>query len=116
MLGAFYGSDKVIADNGPDFFNFLSDVTAALGLPGTYFNPGGAFNGAGLSAGSLPTGIRATQHFIQKRTSYAAYGEASYELTPTVKVTAGLRYKLGRASCRERECQFVWISVVTVSV
>src|SRR3546814_11794924 len=52
ILGAFYGSDKVIAANGPDFFNFLSDVTAALGLPGTYFNPGGAFHGAGLSAGS----------------------------------------------------------------
>lgn len=92
ILGGFYGTDKVVADNEPDFFNFLSDVTAAVGLPSTYFNPGGAFNGAGLSAGSLPTGIRATQHFAQKRTSYAAYGEASYELTPTLKVTAGLRY------------------------
>ncbi|WP_428630024.1 TonB-dependent receptor [Sphingopyxis sp.] len=92
IVGAFYGKDKVVADNTPDFFNFLSDVTTAVGLPPTYFNPGGAFNGAGLSAGSLPTGIRATQHFAQKRTSYAAYGEASYELTPTLKVTAGLRY------------------------
>lgn len=92
ILGAFYGKDKVVADNGPDFFNFLSDVTAAVGLPNTYFNPGGAFNGAGLSAGSLPTGIRATQHFAQKRSSYAAYGEASYEITPTLKFTAGLRY------------------------
>src|SRR3546814_16152694 len=52
ILGAFYGSDQVIADNGPDFFNFLSYVPAALGLPGTSFNPCGAFNGAGLSAGS----------------------------------------------------------------
>ncbi len=92
IVGAFYGKDRVEADNRPDFFNFLSDVTAAVGLPPTYFNPGGAFNGTGLSAGSLPTGIRATQHFVQKRTSYAAYGEASYELTPTLKVTAGLRY------------------------
>lgn len=92
IVGAFYGKDRVEADNKPDFFNFLSDVTAAVGLPATYFNPGGAFNGAGLSPGSLPTGIRATQHFVQKRTSYAAYGEASYELTPTLKVTAGLRY------------------------
>ena len=92
IFGAFYGTDKVTADNRPDFFNFLSDVTAAVGLPATYFNPGGAFNGAGLSAGSLPTGIRATQHFAQKRTSYAAYGEASYEITPTLKLTAGLRY------------------------
>lgn len=92
IVGAFYGTDKVTADNTPDFFNFLSDVRAAVGLPASYFNPGGAFNGAGLSAGSLPTGIRATQHFSQKRTSYAAYGEASYEITPTLKFTAGLRY------------------------
>lgn len=92
IFGAFYGKDKVTADNRPDFFNFLSDVTTAVGLPPSYFNPGGAFNGAGLSAGSLPTGIRATQHFSQKRTSYAAYGEASYEITPALKVTAGLRY------------------------
>ncbi len=92
IVGAFYGKDKVTADNRPDFFNFLSDVTTAVGLPPSYFNPGGAFNGAGLSAGSLPTGIRATQHFSQKRTSYAAYGEASYEITPALKVTAGIRY------------------------
>src|SRR3546814_2254158 len=66
-------------------------TTLFRSLPASYFNPGGAFNGAGLSAGSLPTGIRATQHFSQKRTSYAAYGEASYEITPTLKFTAGLR-------------------------
>lgn len=101
IVGAFYGSDKVTADNTPDFFNFLSDVTTAVGLPGSYFNPGGAFNGAGLSAGSLPTGIRATQHFQQKRTSYAAYGEASYEITPTLKFTAGLRYTKDKNSFRD---------------
>ena len=92
IVGAFYGKDSVTADNTPDFFNLTSDIVRAVGLPPSYFNPGGAFNGAGLSAGSLPTGIRATQEFTQKRTSYAAYGEASYELTPTLKVTAGLRY------------------------
>lgn len=92
IVGAFYGKDKVTGDNTPDFFNFLRDVRAAVGLPASYFNPGGAFNGTALSAGSLPTGIYATQHFVQKRTSYAAYGEASYELTPTLKFTAGLRY------------------------
>jgi iron complex outermembrane receptor protein len=92
IVGAFYGKDSVTAANKPDFFNFLSDVTTALGLPPSYFNPGGAFNGTALSAGSLPTGIRATQNFKQERTSYAAYGEASYELTPTLKFTAGLRY------------------------
>jgi len=92
IAGLFYGKDKLTSDNTPDFFNFLSDVRTAVGLPASYFNPGGAFNGAGLSQGSLPTGIRATQHFSQKRTSYAAYGEASYEITPTLKFTAGVRY------------------------
>lgn len=90
--GVFYGRDDVTADNRPDFFNFTSDVRAALGLPASYFNPGGAFNGTALSAASLPTGIRAIQHFRQIRKSYAIYGEGSYEITPTLKITAGLRY------------------------
>lgn len=92
IVGAYYGKDTVTADNTPDFFNFLSDVRAAVGLPSTYFNPGGAFNGTALSATSLPTGIRATHHFRQIRDSYAIYGEGSFEVTPKVKVTAGLRY------------------------
>lgn len=92
IVGGFYGVDKLTSDNTPDFFNVLSDVRAAVGLPASYFNPAGAFNGTALSASSLPTGIRATQHFSQKRTSYAVYGEASYEITPTLKFTAGLRY------------------------
>jgi iron complex outermembrane receptor protein len=92
IVGAFYGKDSVTADNRPDFFNLTSDVVRAVGLPASYFNPGGAFNGTALSAGSLPTGIRGVQNFTQKRTSYAAYGEASYEITPTLKFTAGLRY------------------------
>lgn len=92
ILGAFYGKDSITADNTPDFFNSLSDVRAAVGLPASYFNPAGGFNGAGLSATSLPTGIRATQHFKQERESWAVYGEGSYEITPTVKLTAGLRY------------------------
>jgi iron complex outermembrane recepter protein len=92
ILGGYYGKDSITADNTPDFFNFTSDVRAAVGLPSSYFNPGGAFNGAGLSAASLPTGIRATQHFKQDRSSYAVYGEGSYQLTDTVKFTAGLRY------------------------
>lgn len=92
IVGAYYGKDSVTADNRPDFFNFLRDVTRAVGLPASYFNPGGAFGGTALSASSLPTGITATQHFNQKRKSYAVYGEGSYELTDTLKVTAGLRY------------------------
>jgi iron complex outermembrane recepter protein len=92
ILGGYYGKDSVTADNRPDFFNILSDVRNAVGLPTSYFNPAGNFNGGPLSATSLPTGIRATQHFKQQRTSYAVYGEGSYKLTDTVTATAGLRY------------------------
>ena len=96
IVGGFYGYDEITADNKPDFFNSLRDVIAAVGLPPTYFNPAGGFNGAGLSATSLPTGITATQHFKQVRKSYAVYGEGSYEITPTVKLTAGLRYTIDK--------------------
>ncbi|WP_421838764.1 TonB-dependent receptor [Novosphingobium sp.] len=92
IVGAYYGKDSVTADNTPDFFNFTSDIIAAVGLPKSYFNPGGAFNGTALSAASLPTGIRATQHFKQERESYAVYGEANFEVTPTIRITAGGRY------------------------
>ncbi|MDB5582551.1 MAG: TonB-dependent receptor [Bradyrhizobium sp.] len=92
IVGGYYGRDQMVSNNLPDFFNALSDVRAALGLPATYFNPAGAFNGTALSANSLPTGIRALQHFRQVRTSYAGYGEGSYEITDTLKLTAGARY------------------------
>lgn len=91
IVGVFYGKDSITAKNRPDFFNFLRDVNAAVGSVPGYFNPGGNF-GALLPVGSLPTGITATQNFNQKRTSTAIYGEASYELTDTIKFTAGLRY------------------------
>lgn len=91
IVGAYYGRDSVTAANRPDFFNFLRDINAAVGSVPGYFNPGGNF-GALLPAGSLPTGITATQNFNQKRSSIAGYGEASYELTDTLKLTAGLRY------------------------
>jgi iron complex outermembrane recepter protein len=95
IVGVFYGKDSITAANRPDFFNFLRDVNAAVGSAPGYFNPGGNF-GALMPAGSLPTGITATQNFNQKRTSKAIYGEASYELTDTVKFTAGLRYTTDR--------------------
>jgi iron complex outermembrane recepter protein len=91
IVGGFYGKDSITAANRPDFFNFLRDVNAAVGSVPGYFNPGGNF-GALLPAGSLPTGITATQNFNQKRTSTAVYGEASYEITETIKLTGGLRY------------------------
>lgn len=101
IAGAYYGRDVITSDNTPDFFNFTSDIRAALGLPSSYFNPGGAFNGTALSASSLPTGIRARQHFRQIRTSYAIYGEASYQIAPTVKITAGLRYTKDKNTFRD---------------
>ena len=96
ILGAYYGRDYIKAFNEPDFFNFLSDIRTAVGLPSSFFNPGGAFNGTALSAGSLPTGIRAQQRFAQDRTSYAGYAEGSYAITPTIKLTLGGRYTKDR--------------------
>ncbi|WP_375207827.1 TonB-dependent receptor [Hyphococcus sp.] len=92
LFGGYVGLDSMETDNTPNFFNSLRDVTAAFGLPPTYFNPAGAFGGMGLSPTSLPTGITATQHFLQERDSIAVYGEANYEILPSVKITAGLRY------------------------
>lgn len=92
IVGGYYGKDSVTADNTPDFLNVLSDVNKALGLPASYFNPGGNFGGTLLPAGSLPTGIRGKQHFKQERTSIAAYGEGSLKLSDTLTATAGIRY------------------------
>ncbi len=94
IVGGYYGKDSVTANNKPDFFNFLRDINAVLGLPRSYFNPGGAF-GAALP-GLLPSGVTALQHFKQVRKSYAIYGEGSYEITDTVKLTAGLRYTIDK--------------------
>ena len=92
IIGAFYGEDSLESDNRPNFFNFTRDVNAALGLPPTYFNPGGAFNGAGLSPASLPTGVNAVQSFEQDRQSWAVYAEGNYDLTEEFTLTIGLRY------------------------
>ncbi len=87
ILGVYYGWDKIVANNTPDFYGFLSDVNAAIGNPKTYFNPAGLGREDGMV-----TALKATQNYTQERKSAAIYGEASYELTDTVKITAGLRY------------------------
>ena len=89
IIGAFYGEDSLESDNRPNFFNFTRDVNAALGLPPTYFNPGGAFNGAGLSPTSLLTGVNAVQSFEQDRQSWAVYAEGNYDLTEEFTLTIG---------------------------
>jgi iron complex outermembrane receptor protein len=87
ILGVYYGWDKIVTNNTPDFYGFLSDVNAAIGNPADYFNPAGLGREAGMA-----TALKATQDYTQERKSYAIYGEASYEITDTVKITAGLRY------------------------
>ncbi|MFT3967116.1 MAG: TonB-dependent receptor [Sphingobium sp.] len=99
--GAYYGWDSITSDNDIDIFNFLSDVRAAVGLPATWFNPAGGFNGTALPADSVPTGIRGQQHFKQVRESWAVYGEGSYEFTPALKLTAGLRYTTDTTDYRD---------------
>jgi iron complex outermembrane receptor protein len=96
IVGAYFGWDQIVTQNTPNFFNFLSDLRNAVGLPSNYFDPGGALTAFCLpgvqNSCSLPTGIRATQDYTQTRKSYAVYGEASYEITPAIKFTGGLRY------------------------
>jgi iron complex outermembrane receptor protein len=87
IVGVYYGWDKIVTNNTPDFYGFLSDVNAAIGNPADYFNPAGLGREAGMA-----TALKAEQNYTQERKSYAIYGEASYELTDTVKVTAGLRF------------------------
>ncbi|OYY71015.1 MAG: hypothetical protein B7Y44_01480 [Sphingomonadales bacterium 28-55-16] len=87
IAGVYYGWDKIVTNNTPDFYGFLSDVNAAIGNPKNYFNPAGLGREAGMV-----TALKAKQDYTQERKSMAIYGEASYELTDSVKFTAGLRY------------------------
>jgi iron complex outermembrane recepter protein len=93
IVGAYYGRDVLDADNRPDFFNFLTDLRIAAGLPSTYFNPAGALDPTGL-----PTGIRATQQYTQERKSTALYSEGKYDVTDTISATVGIRYTRDRFS------------------
>ena len=90
LIGAYYGWDKIVTNNTPNFYGFLSDVNLAVGNPKTHFNPGG------LTGDGLITPLKATQDYTQERKSTAFYGEASYEITDTVKLTAGLRYTIDK--------------------
>jgi iron complex outermembrane recepter protein len=93
IFGGFYGSDKIVAANRPDFFNALSLFNNAAGNSQSYFNPAGFLSDYGyLTPGVLPTGITANNDFTQKRTSWAIYGEGNYEIVPDVKLTLGGRY------------------------
>lgn len=91
IFGTYFGWDKIVTNNTPDFYGFLSDVNAAIGNPRTYFNPAGLGREAGMA-----TALKATQDYTQERKSLAFYGEGSYELTDTVKFTGGLRYTMDK--------------------
>ena len=88
ILGVYYGYDRIRSFNTPDFYGFLSDVNKAIGNPPTYFNPAGY----GLVPTGFVTRLFGTQNYTQTRKSAAVYGEASYKITETVKLTGGLRY------------------------
>src|SRR3546814_14247050 len=63
-----------------------------------------------------PTSQAGNVFFEDTRTAteqYAAFGEASYDILPNLTATAGVRLskanrsvEIGRASCRERVCQY----------
>ena len=105
IVGAFYGEDSLTAKNKPNFFNIMRDVNTAIlfdatgdlntarSLAANYFNPAGFFSLDGLlGTDALPTGITGLNQFKQDRSSYAFYSELNYELTDTLRLTAGLRY------------------------
>lgn len=84
--GVYYGYDKIVTNNTPHFYDFLTGVNAAIGNAPTHFNPGG------LTGDGMITALDATQNYTQVRKSAAIYGEGSYELTDKLKLTTGLRY------------------------
>ena len=100
IVGGFYGADSIQAHNRPDFFNALSLFNiGAAGLSPSYFNPAGnltPFLSSATIPFPMPTGITAKQDFLQKRTSFAIYGEANYELTNTIRLTLGGRYTMDK--------------------
>src|SRR3546814_243599 len=52
--------------------------------------------------GSFPTNFLEDIGIQTKIRDYAVFGEVSYDIAPGLMFTAGDRYKIGRASCRER--------------
>lgn len=119
--GLYYGWDRNITNNEPDFFGILTD----LGVPADFFNapiasadalavvpagagpdpcapvvvnPNGFFDARSFldpscAAVAPPISpILAEQQFTIERPSYAIYGEAIYDVTDKFTVTLGLRY------------------------
>src|SRR3546814_12760758 len=64
------------------------------------------------------TGDSVTEPFDGKEVpeKLLAIQDDPYSLAGLRKCAAIIREEIGRASCRERVCQYVWISVVAVSL
>ncbi|MEL0211310.1 MAG: TonB-dependent receptor, partial [Novosphingobium sp.] len=82
LLGAYYGKDTSDSLNDVRAFNVFPDATT----PGA-FNPGGSVNPA-----AAPTSLNAQYGYLQRRQSYALYGEGTYSATDKLDLTLGLRY------------------------
>lgn len=99
VLGGYFGWDEVSADNLYEYFHFLDGIAP--------FDP---------SLSSSGFGIRS--RYTQVRRSRAIFGQAEYNLTEKLSVTAGLRYtwdtliyKRGNANVLDYDNQPVYNSV-----
>jgi iron complex outermembrane recepter protein len=78
LLGFFYGNDSLDTNNLILAYNVLPDAPA--NLPPAQWAPG-VSNSFNVSYG-----------FVQKRKTFAVYGEATVNITPKLELTGGLRY------------------------
>src|SRR3546814_19056926 len=68
--------------------------------------------GPNCGASRQSTGRRGTRGLIPQTSDRQVFGRPGFwKEAPAVRTS-----KIGRASCRERVCQYVWISVVAVSL
>ncbi len=78
LLGVFYGNDSLDTNNFILAYNVLPDAPAGL-------NPA-------LWAPGVSNSFNVRYGFIQKRKTFAVYGEGTVNITPQLELTAGLRY------------------------
>jgi outer membrane receptor protein involved in Fe transport len=92
IVGGYYGFDQNKTFNTYRFFSFLQGIP---GLP--FFDPPNIFVPPpypGLLGGvpGVFSGFGVHHNFTQNRRSRAIYGEANWDITPKLRLTAGLRY------------------------
>lgn len=85
ILGGYYGKDT------QDVFNHYNVLEFLQGLqPEGYFNP--VVDAFFYDPEQDPSYLLADNTYRQKRSSYAAYLEATYDFTPELSLTGGVRY------------------------